>query len=203
MASSSSAVINLGSPLSDKLTRENYPLWRSQVLPPIRGAQLVGLLDGSDVAPEKLLVLDSADADAAKAKTAPNPAYAAWLSRDQIVLAYLQQSLSREVLPHVHRIEHSTELWRAIETMFAAQSEARVSNLLIAIANTKRQQFSTTSAYLTKMQGFADDLAAAGRVLLEKELVSYILAGLGSGYDALVAALGVVTTPLSLATLYS
>lgn len=75
MASSSSAVINLGSPPSDKLTRTNYPVWRSQVLPPIRGAQLVGFLDGTDVAPEKLLVIEPADAATSKpAKTTPNPA---------------------------------------------------------------------------------------------------------------------------------
>jgi hypothetical protein len=91
----------------------------------------------------------------------------------------------------------------AIEQMFVAQSKARVSNLQIAIANTKRHQFNTTSIYLTKMRGFADELVAAGRVLLDKELVSYILAGLGSRYDALVAALSVVTTPLSLGMLYS
>jgi hypothetical protein len=174
------------------------------VFPPIRGAHLVCLLDGTDAAPEKLLVVELADADASKpAKMAPNLAYAACLSRDQIVLAYLQQSLSRDVLSHVHRIEHSAELWCAIEQMDAAQSEARVCNLLIAITNTKQHQFNTTSAYLTKMQGFADELVAVGRVLLDKELISYILAGLGSGYDALVAALGMVTTPLSLGMLYS
>uniref|UniRef100_A0ACD5XT30 Uncharacterized protein n=1 Tax=Avena sativa TaxID=4498 RepID=A0ACD5XT30_AVESA len=154
MASSSSAVFNLGSPPSDKLTRTNYSVWRSQVLPPIRGAQLVGFLDGTDVAPAKLLEIEPADvAKSTPAKTAPNPAYATWLSKDQIVLAYLQQSVSpREILPHVHRIQHAAGLWSAIEEMFAAQSEARVSNLLIALANTKRYQFNNSSDYLTQMQ---------------------------------------------------
>jgi hypothetical protein len=61
----------------------------------------------------------------------------------------------------VHRIDNAAGLWRAIEEMFANQSEARVSNLLIAIANTKRQQFNNSSDYFTKMQCFADELAAA------------------------------------------
>jgi histone deacetylase 1/2 len=86
--------------------------------------------------------------------------------------------------------------------MFAAQSEAKVTNLLIALANTKKLQM-TTSEFLSKMQGLADELIAAGHPLLDKQLVSYILAGLGSDYNALVAALGVVTTPISLAQLYS
>jgi hypothetical protein len=173
-------------------------------LPPIRGAQLVDILDGSDAGPAKLLVLEPADAATSKpAKMEPNPMYATCLSKDQIVLAYLQQSLSWEIIPHVHRNKHSTGLWGAIAEIFAAQSEARVSNPLICLANTKHHQFNNPLAYLTKTQGFADEFSAAGCVLLDKELVSYIPACLGPSYDALVAALSVVTTHISLRMLCS
>ncbi|XP_071685375.1 uncharacterized protein [Lolium perenne] len=198
-SSSSSPQINLGATPSDKLTRDNYPLWRSQVLPSIRGAMVDGLLDGTDAAPPKQLVLTPADNDN-PAKTAPNLAYAAWVSRDQMVLSYLLQSLSREILPHVHRIPHTAGVWSALDEMFAAQSEAKVTNLLIALANTKKL---STSEFLAKMQGFDDELIAAGHPLQDRQLVSYILASLGAGYNALVAALSVSTTPVSLSMLYS
>ncbi|KAK1692554.1 hypothetical protein QYE76_009251 [Lolium multiflorum] len=154
----------------------------SQVLPAIRGAQLVGLLDGTDAAPPTQIEIVPADktADTA-AKMGPNPAYAAWLSRDQLVLAYPLQSLSREVLPHVHRIDNAAGVWHDIEEMFAAQSEAKINNLL----------------------GFSDELIAAGHPLTDRQLVSYILAVLGADYNALVAALGVATTPISLSLLFS
>jgi hypothetical protein len=61
----------------------------------------------------------------------------------------------------------------------------------------------TTSEFLSKMQGFADDLIAAGHPLTDRQLVSYILAGLGADYNALVAALGVATTPITLSLLFS
>ncbi|KAK1681269.1 hypothetical protein QYE76_042117 [Lolium multiflorum] len=171
MASSSSiAPINLGNPPTEKLTRKNFPLWRSMVLPAIRGAQMVGLLDGSDAEPPKELAPTAAE------KT--------------------------EIMPHVHRIEHSTGVWKALEEMFAAQSEARVTNLLVALANTKKLQM-TTAEFLTKMQGFADELVSAGHPLQDRQLVSYILVGLGGGYNSLVAALGVATTPITLSMLYS
>ncbi|KAK1610011.1 hypothetical protein QYE76_033684 [Lolium multiflorum] len=204
MASSSSLVpINLGNPPTEKLTRQNFPLWRSMVLPAIRGAQLVGLLDGSDAEPAKELPPSAAENAADdQAQPVPSPAYAAWLARDQSVLSYLLQSLSLEILPHVHQIEHSAGVWKALEEMFAAQSEARVTNLLVALANTKKLQM-TTSEFLTKMQGFADELVSAGHPLQDRQLVSYILAGLGSGYNSLVAALGVAPTPISLSMLYS
>jgi hypothetical protein len=33
--------------VSEKLTRDNYMLWKAQVLPTVRGAQLMGYLDGT------------------------------------------------------------------------------------------------------------------------------------------------------------
>jgi histone deacetylase 1/2 len=86
--------------------------------------------------------------------------------------------------------------------MFSAQSEAKVDNLLVALATTKKLQM-TTADYLAKMQGFADELIAAGHPLADRQLVSYILVGLGKEYNALVAALGVAPTPITLSRLYS
>jgi hypothetical protein len=43
--------ISLGQPPRTQLTRDNYPIWRSQVLPAIRGAQQLGLITGADRAP--------------------------------------------------------------------------------------------------------------------------------------------------------
>ncbi|KAK1679784.1 hypothetical protein QYE76_040632 [Lolium multiflorum] len=95
MASSSSSSPNLRSPPSEKLTRANYPMWRAQVMPAIRGARLTGLLDGSVVAPSKTV----ANPDKEKAPSEiSNPAYETWLERDQQVLSYLLNSLSKEVL---------------------------------------------------------------------------------------------------------
>jgi hypothetical protein len=53
---SSDAPINLENPPSNKLTRDNYPIWHSLVLSRLRGAQLIGPLDGLDAAPKKILV---------------------------------------------------------------------------------------------------------------------------------------------------
>jgi hypothetical protein len=62
MASSSTGTaINLGALPSEKLTRFNFPMWRAQILPAIRGAQLVGILDGSDAAPAKTLTQPAAE----------------------------------------------------------------------------------------------------------------------------------------------
>jgi hypothetical protein len=46
-SSSSSSGSSLNFVTSEKLTRENFLLWQTQVLPEIYGAQLFGYLDGS------------------------------------------------------------------------------------------------------------------------------------------------------------
>ncbi|KAK1601580.1 hypothetical protein QYE76_027271 [Lolium multiflorum] len=173
-----------------------------QVLPTIRGARVSGLLDDSDAAPpemptEKPGYEDSADQTE---KSVPNPAYDAWIARDQIVLGYLLQSIGPEVLPHVHRIETAIGVWQAVEEMFASHCQTKITNLRIQLANTKKLQMST-DAFLTKMQGIVDELATDGKVITTREHVSFILAGLGGSYNSLVAALGVSTAPISLSSL--
>ncbi|KAK1630086.1 hypothetical protein QYE76_004401 [Lolium multiflorum] len=172
-SSSSTAPTTLGNPPSDKLTRANFPGWRAQVLPAIRGARLLGYLTGTAAAPpEEIEVAADKDSVDKAPKMEPNPAYDNWIAQDQIVLSYLLQSLSHEVLPHVHRIEHAAGVWKALEEMFASQSEAKITNLQTSLANTKKLNM-TTSTYLTKMQGFVDELAMAGCPVSTREHICY------------------------------
>ena len=96
MASSSStpAGSGLGSQVPEKLTRENYLLWRAQTLPHFLGAGLYGYLDGSITAPEKLAVVKDKDG---KDQTIQNPAYDAWIRQDQQVLGHILKNLSSDV----------------------------------------------------------------------------------------------------------
>ena len=70
MSSSSTVSLNLGALPSEKLTKTNFILWKAQVMPGLRGAQVTGLLDGSDAAPPKTVQQQQADKTTA---AAPNP----------------------------------------------------------------------------------------------------------------------------------
>ena len=61
MSSSTGVALNLGAPPSEKLARGNFILWKTQVLPALRGAQVTGLLDNSDAAPPKMVEITKAD----------------------------------------------------------------------------------------------------------------------------------------------
>jgi hypothetical protein len=108
---------SLGPPVTEKLTRDNYILWRAQILPPIRGAQLEGILDGSVKAPPKIMEVIKDD----KTKEmVSNEAYATWLKQDQQVLGHLLNSLTKDVLGQVATATTAVEAWAALDSMFSA-----------------------------------------------------------------------------------
>lgn len=144
--SSSSSSVALPNPFSDqvtkKLTRDNFLPWKTQVLPSIRGANLMGYLDGTRAAPTEEIDQTQADKTVAKA---PNPEYLAWVSWDQQILGYLFRSLSRDVLLQVMDKTTSCGLWEAIEEMFSSQSRARVIQLRTQLTNTKKGDLSASA----------------------------------------------------------
>jgi hypothetical protein len=189
----------LGPPVSEKLARDNFLLWRAQFMPVLRGAQLMRYLDEKiEIPPEKITILG----DDKKAATVPNPEYLVWVAQDQQVVAYLLNSLTKGTLGHVATVETSTEAWKALSESFAAQSKAKVANLRYALRNTKKGSM-TMSQYFSKMKKFADELASAGKVLEDEEIVSYILNALDSTYTPLVSSVISRMDAISVNDLYS
>ena len=199
MTSSAGVALNLGSPPSEKLARGNFILWKTQVLPALRGAQVTGLLDNSDAAPPKMVEVTKADKTTAQE---PNPLYGPWIAKDQQVLSYLLNSMSPEILAQVVGRDSTFELWTTINNLFASQSQSRITNLRIAITNTKKGTMSS-SAYMAKMKSLGDELAAAGRPVSDPEMVDYILAGLDRAYDSVVAAIGAVKNSITADDLFA
>jgi hypothetical protein len=87
MVSSSATTTNLllGHAISEKLSKNNYLLWKAQVLPVVRGARLEGYLTGASKAPTEF-INDKED------KTA-NPAHEVWVALDQQVLGFILSSV--------------------------------------------------------------------------------------------------------------
>src|SRR5207247_795635 len=104
-----------------KLTRDNYVLWHAQVMPSIRGALLVGFINGNTLAPAEEIKIEKDG----KTVKVPNPEYAAWLVKDQQLLGFLLNSLNKEVLVQVADICSSAEVWAALWEMFSSHSRAR------------------------------------------------------------------------------
>ncbi|EAZ42932.1 hypothetical protein OsJ_27521 [Oryza sativa Japonica Group] len=163
MASSSSTIASspaLSQPVTEKLARGNFSLWRAQVLATLRGAQMAGFVDGTKEmpAPTKIVKKDEKDI------VVPNPDYTEWVAQEQQVLSYLLLSLSREILSQVVHMNTAAGVWTAIEGMFTSQSRARAINTRMALATTQKGNLSVIN-YVNKMRGLADEMTATGKKL--------------------------------------
>jgi hypothetical protein len=80
VTSSSSPVFKtLNHAVHEKLTRDNFCLWKAQVWPTMHGAQLTGFLDRTKKAPEECIYVEKQDKTQ---KKVPTPEYDAWLTQD-------------------------------------------------------------------------------------------------------------------------
>jgi hypothetical protein len=90
----------------------------------------------------------------------------------------------------------------AIEAMFVAHSRSQVLKLCFALSNAKKGN-RTAADYFSKMVQLGYDMAVAGKVLDQDEMVSYLLAGLDMEYNSLVSAMAARVEPVMLEDVYS
>jgi uncharacterized membrane protein YgcG len=188
----------LNVPISEKLTNSNYPLWSAQVLPSLQAVQLQDLLTGVEKAPAQEITTTVDD----KPVKQPNPAYIAWVARDQAILGYLLSTLTRETLMHVSQCAMAIEAWKTLSDLYSSQSRARSVNMRIALATTKKNHL-TVSDYYVKMSQFAEELAASGTPLRDDEFVAYLLADLDGEYNPVFTVVVARVDPIYPADLYA
>jgi hypothetical protein len=124
----------LGLPTSKKLSKNNLQLWKLQIVPVVRGAQLEDHLASTTVPPPKEIDVKQGD----KVVKEANPEYTRRMSLDQQFLSYLLSTMMRDVMLQVMTARITIELWSAVEEIFSSQSRARAMNTRIALQPLKR-----------------------------------------------------------------
>jgi hypothetical protein len=185
-------------PISEKLTKANYSLWRAQVLPAIRAAQLEDLLTGHEATAAKTVSVTVGNKKAQQ----PNPAYAKWVARDQSVLGYLLSSLTREALLHVTTCTTAADVWHTLASLYSTQTRTRSVSTHIALTTTRKNQLSI-SDYFAKMRGYSDEMASTGNAITDAEFISYVLAGLDEDYNSVFTAVVARIDTVTPAELYT
>jgi hypothetical protein len=100
----------------------NYLVWLSQVVPVLKCHDLMGLADGSESCPQKILCDESS-------KEVPNPEYIIWNKNDQFLLSWINITLSEKVLSTIYGLHSSKQVWTALANRFASQSRSHISHL--------------------------------------------------------------------------
>ena len=130
-------IIPISNIVSLKLTPDNYPLWKTQLLHYFRGQDLYGYLDGTFILPPQMI--DTLHPDTGALTQIPNPAHFQWLRQDSLILSTLMSSMTEGVLAQIVSYATSHQVWRALETNFSSQSRARTIQVRTQLANAKGQ----------------------------------------------------------------
>ncbi|XP_037416822.1 uncharacterized protein LOC119279819 [Triticum dicoccoides] len=197
---SSSTTTNsfLRSPPQEKLTRGNFLLWKAIMLPQIKGAQMGHHLDATSPPPLATLTITKDG----KEEQVVNFARTLWYAQQQELQGFLMGSFSREILSQVATIQTPAAVWRAINDMFAAQSQAWAINTRIELTNLKKGNMSMAE-YLGKIKTLTDEVTCTASALSDPEIISKILAGLDMEYSPVVSALAARVEPITVPEFHS
>jgi hypothetical protein len=137
----------------------------------------MGLHDGSDCAPAKTIEVQDSNKQTIQVE---NPSYVTWIAKDQLVLCFLLNFLSPEILSHVLDMDTTASTWTAVNSMFKAASRTKAQHLCEKLNDTKKLTM-TADQYYTKMKGFASELSALGKPVGDDELLGYLASWSGQG----------------------
>nr|TKS03747.1 magnesium transporter [Populus alba] len=179
-----------------KLSKDNYHVWKAQLIPFFRGQGIFGYLDGTIPIPSKEI------SAAATSSVISNPLYEHWQRQDAVIVAILFSTISENVLIQVVSYTTSAAIWCALAKSFSSQSRARVIQLRTELVNTRKGSQSAHDFFM-QIKRMTDELAVAGHALHCDEIISYLLSGLGHDYDSLVTAITARTDPVTLEEVYA
>ncbi|XP_034202338.1 NAC domain-containing protein 91-like [Prunus dulcis] len=113
-AAADDPALALPSVLNVKLDPTNYPIWLAQIVPLLRSRRLISFVDGTSICPSAFLLGPDG-----KPSNAINPAYEDWIQMDQLVLSWINGSLSHPVLATVASSISARATWLALAALFS------------------------------------------------------------------------------------
>ncbi|OVA06143.1 hypothetical protein BVC80_1635g17 [Macleaya cordata] len=165
-----------------KLDRDNFLLWKSQIVPILKSQRIYKYLDDSYVVPPPHIT------DSQTNSLIPNPAYEDWECLDQTLLTWINSSLTDPIKAECVNKPSSRDVWRYLEQTYATLNPARLLQLKTSLSRIQKGNLSI-SEYVLKIKEIADSLASVLEPVSDLELVSTTLRGLGPDYAPFYAAI--------------
>lgn len=179
-----------------KLHKDNYIVWKTLFDPVLKTFGLSGYVDGSIVCPEQFV------RDTPRSGPIVNPQYLEWMKNDQLIMIWINGTVSEDLLPYVVGFSSSYALWTNLAKRFATISHSHVIQLKTQLQQIKKGSL-TISEYLQSFKTISDKLAAAGSQISDTDLLVHILNGLPHEYDAFVTSIRVRYPPVTTEELHS
>lgn len=162
--------------ISAKLTNSNYSLWCQQVQPVLKGHRLHHFLVNPTI-PSCFRTLADRNLGIS------SPEYLAWESQDQLLLSWLQSTISPKVLPRLLECHTSWHLWDRLHSHFRSLIQAKTCQLRTELCSIQLQNKSI-SEYLLQIQTIVNSLGSIGVTISPDEQLDVILEGLPRDYES-------------------
>ncbi|KAJ4776116.1 hypothetical protein LUZ62_060373 [Rhynchospora pubera] len=172
-------IVSITTPISLKLTHDNYLMWKAQVLPLIHGHNLTPFLSASS--PNPTFYNSGGQVEF-------NPSYLSWNRQDQLLLGWLRSSLSESVQAHVVSCSSTSSLWSTLQQQYAFTSRAKLMELKRQLQNISKGS-NTCSVFLQQVRRLSDELSFIGTPVSDDDLVLTVINGLGPEFNSFVAAI--------------
>ncbi|KAL6280367.1 hypothetical protein ACE6H2_017248 [Prunus campanulata] len=176
-----------------KLDRNNYPLWLAQITPILKSRGLMQFVDGTSKCPSAFLQVTD---EKGTTSEVVNSAYEEWIQTDQMVLSWINGSLTPTVLGTVVRSTSARATWLSLANRYASPSHNRILQLRSELLRTSRGDLSI-SDFLDKLNGIVDSLALAGYSVPDNDLISIIMNNVGPLYETTVSSAQARESPIS------
>ncbi|GKV27558.1 hypothetical protein SLEP1_g36720 [Rubroshorea leprosula] len=163
----------MASLVSVKLSNTNFLLWKSQVFPLIRSAQLLHHLEKE--APAMNLTEDG--------NKESNPDYEIWLNNDGLLMSWLLGTMNEEALSLVVGCDTANQIWRCLEEHYLVSSKEQELYLKGQLV-TKREDNESLEDFIRKFKGVCDRLAAIRKPLDDLDKVFHLSRVVGTRFQS-------------------
>lgn len=140
--------------ISEKLTKDNFLLWKQQIEPIIKGHQLHRFLVSQEI-PNRYLT------ESDRLVGTLNSEYTRWELQDSLLLSWLQSYVTAPFLTRLIGCVHSWKLWEKLHNHFQSKTRARAKMLRTELRNTKKEDRSI-SEFVLRLKALVDALYSIG-----------------------------------------
>ncbi|GAV82466.1 UBN2_3 domain-containing protein [Cephalotus follicularis] len=104
----------------------------------------------------------------------PPPTYISWYEKDQMLLSWINATLSESALPYIVGVTSSKDAWTVLNRRYASLNPSRVMALKRQLSFFYKDNLSI-QYYLHKFMVISNQLAACGSAINNDDLVIHVL----------------------------
>ncbi|GKV27238.1 hypothetical protein SLEP1_g36431 [Rubroshorea leprosula] len=163
----------MASLVSVKLSSTNFLLWKSQIFPLIRSAQLIHHLE--EEAPVATISKGG--------KEELNPDYAIWLNNDGLLTSWLLGTMNEEALSLVVGCDSAFQIWKCLKEHYLASTKEQELHLKGQLVVKRGGDDESLEDFIRKFKRTCDSLAAIRKPVDDLDKVFHLSRVVGGRYQ--------------------